>query len=282
MSTTTIALLHPGDMGAAVGACLTGNGHIVTWASQGRSASSQARAQAANLRDRETLAQCVRDAQIVLAVCPPHGAITLAQEVAALDFRGVYVDANAIAPSTARDIATAIEAAGGTYVDGGIIGPPPRAGVRSSMYLSGAAAPRIAALLANSNMRTDVVTGPVGAASAVKACYAAWTKGATALLGAIRTLAVREGVESTLLAEWEASQPGVVKRSERILGDARKAWRWVGEMEEIAKAFESNSLPGGFHLAAAELFRRLESFKDGSDTPAYTQIQDALTGPRRI
>lgn len=269
-------------MGAAVGTCLTSNGHTVTWASQGRSASSQARAQAANLRDCETLAECVRDAHIVLSVCPPHGAIALAQDVAALRFRGVYVDANAIAPSTARDIATAIEAAGGTYVDGGIIGPPPRSGVRSSMYLSGTAAPRIAALLAGSNMRTDIVTGPVGAASAVKACYAAWTKGATALLAAIRTLAVREGVESTLLAEWEASQAGVVKRSERILGDARKAWRWVGEMQEIAKAFESNGLPGEFHLAAAELFRRLEPFKDGSDPYPYTQIQDALTGPRRI
>lgn len=282
MTTHTIALLHPGDMGAAVGACLAGNGHTVTWASQDRSASSRKRAQAAGLRDRETIAQCLREAQIVLSVCPPHGAFALAQQVAALGFGGIFVDANAIAPSTARDIATTIEAAGGTFVDGGIIGPPPRAGVRSSMYLSGTHAARIAALFEHSSMRTDVVEGPVGAASAVKACYAAWTKGATALLAAIRTLAQREGVEATLLAEWEVSQPGVAKRSERVLGDARKAWRWVGEMEEIAKGFESNGLPGGFHLAAAELFRRLESFKDGSDTPTYAQIQDALTGPRRI
>lgn len=282
MTPHTIALLHPGDMGAAVGACLTGNGHTVGWASQGRSASSAKRAHAAGLRDRETLPQCVRDAEIVLSVCPPHGALTLARQVAGTGFRGVYVDANAIAPSTAREIAAAIEAAGGTYVDGGIIGPPPKAGVRSSMYLSGAQASHIAALLAGSNMRTDVVAGPVGAASAVKACYAAWTKGATALLASIRTLAQREGVEQTLLAEWEVSQPGVGKRSERMLGDARKAWRWVGEMDEIAKAFESNGLPGGFHLAAAELFRRLESFKDGHDTPTYPQIQDALTSqPRR-
>lgn len=280
--TTTIALLHPGDMGAAVGACIAGNGHTVTWASQGRSASTRVRAQAASLRDRETMAQCLRDAEIVLSVCPPHGALALAREVAALGFRGVYVDANAIAPGTAREIAATIEAAGGTFVDGGIIGPPPKPGVRSSMYLSGAQAVRIAALFADSPMRTDIVEGPVGAASAVKACYAAWTKGAAALLSSIRTLAAREGVEATLLAEWEASQPGVIKRSEGMLGNARKAWRWVGEMEEIAKAYEASGLPGGFHLAAAELFRRLESFKDDAEPPTYPQLQDALTGqPRR-
>ena len=125
MPKKTIALLHPGDMGAAIGACLVSSGHRVVWASAGRSAATRTRAADAGLEDLTSLARAVDAAEIVLSVCPPHGALDLADAIAALEFDGLYVDANAIAPDTTREAGAIVEAAGARFVDGGIIGPPP-------------------------------------------------------------------------------------------------------------------------------------------------------------
>jgi 3-hydroxyisobutyrate dehydrogenase-like beta-hydroxyacid dehydrogenase len=275
----TIALLHPGEMGAAIGACLAKRGLRVVWASAGRGAATRSRAKAAGLEDLGSLERALAAAEIVLSVCPPHGALALAREVAGSRFGGIYVDANAISPETARNVGRVVEKSGASFVDGGIIGPPPVEGGRSRMYLSGGPAKDVAAVFAGSNMEAIPLEGPAGAASALKACYAGWTKGATALLAAIRALAEVEGVEAALLAEWKRSQPELQKRSEVVTVQARKAWRWIGEMEEIAASFEAAGLPGGFHLAAADLYRRLEGFKDGAAPPTLAEVIEALRKP---
>lgn len=279
MPKMTVALFHPGEMGAAMGACLVTAGSRVVWASAGRSAATRARA--AEIEDLESPERALAAADIVLSVCPPHAALGLARNVAGQGFGGLYVDANAISPATAREVGRVIEAAGAVFVDGSIIGPPPVSGVRSRLYLSGSKAAEVAALFAGSNLEALVLEGPTGAASALKACYAAWTKGATALLASIRALAQHEGVEPALLGEWKRSQPELQKRSEAVLANARKAWRWIGEMEEIAASFETAGLPAGFHLAAAEVYRRLEDFKDGATPPSLAEVTAALRRARR-
>jgi len=276
VSSKTIAVFHPGEMGAAIGACLGGRGLKVVWASAGRSAATRARALAAGLEDLGPLERAVDAADVVLSVCPPHGALALAREVADRGFRGIYVDANAISPVTARQVGRVLETAGARFVDGGIIGPPPVRRGTSRLYLSGGPAKDVALLFAGSHLEAVALEGAAGAASALKACYAGWTKGATALLAAIRALAEHEGVEGALLAEWRLSQPDLEKRSEVVTAQARKAWRWIAEMEEIAASFAAAGLPDGFHLAAADVYRRLESFKDGANPPSLKQVTAAL------
>jgi len=277
MTESHIALLHPGEMGAAVGRCLAGRGLPVSWVFDGRSAATRARAAAAGLEECLTLEQALDGAGIVLSICPPHGAMELARAVAGRKgFRGLYVDANAIAPSTARDIARLIETAGGHFVDGGIIGPPPTSPGRTRFYVCGRAAPEVAGLFAATDLETIVLDGEVGAASALKMCFAAWNKGATALLAGIRALAQAEGVDSGLLAEWRLSRPELPAQSEVVTTQARKAWRWVAEMDEIAATFEAAGLPGGFHHAAAEIFERLSGFKDGASNPSLDEVTAAL------
>jgi hypothetical protein len=101
-------------------------------------------------------------------------------------------------------------------------------------------------------------TGPgSAAASALKMAYAGWTKGAAALLLAVRALARAEGVEDALLAEWALSQPDLAGRSAGAAQSAAaKGWRWTGEMTEIAASMAAAGLPDGFHQAAADIFRR--------------------------
>src|SRR5215469_8827155 len=118
----TIGLLNPGEMGAAVGHCLTAAGHSVLWASAGRTEQTARRAAAAGLTDAGTARQLAASSQVILSICPPHAALDVAWAVHG--FTGLYLDANAIAPGTARAVAELITSNGGTYVDGGIIGPP--------------------------------------------------------------------------------------------------------------------------------------------------------------
>jgi 3-hydroxyisobutyrate dehydrogenase-like beta-hydroxyacid dehydrogenase len=273
----TIAMLHPGEMGAAIGAGLSARGHRVVWASAGRSAATRKRAEHAGLEDVETLARAVKAADIVFSVTPPHAAMELAQAVAACGFGGAYVDANAVSAETSRAVGRVLEAAGASYVDAGIIGPPPIPGASVRLYVCGGRAREIAALFEGCIMQVIALEGPVGAASALKVCYAAWNKGVTALLAAIRTLAEKEGVGPALLAEWTISLPDIPKRSELVTVSARKAWRWIAEMEEVAASFEAAGLPAGFHLAAADIYRRLEGFKDAAMPPALAEVTAALS-----
>lgn len=279
--TTTVGLLHPGDMGSMVGACAVAAGSRVRWASAGRSAGTRQRAAAAGLEDAGSLDALVAGSEVIISVCPPAAALDLAREVAARRFTGLFVDANAIAPATAREIGAVVEGAGASFVDGGLIGPPPRAAGSTRLYLSGREAKRAVALFESSALEAIAVNDSPGAASALKMVYAAHTKGSSALLIAIRALASCEGVDDALLAEWRRSQPDLPKRSESAARDnARKAWRFVGEMEEIAATFEAAGLPGGFHQAAAVIYQRLADYKDATTPPTMADLVAPLTQRR--
>ncbi len=280
MAKKTIAILHPGEMGAAVGACLVSAGHHVVWASAGRSAATRARAGEAGLEDLVTLARAVAEAEFVFSICPPHGALELAAEIAELGFDGLYVDGNAVSSDTAREVGARVEAAHARFVDGGIIGPAPATAGTTRFYLSGPKAGEVAALFKGTFVTATALDGPVGAASALKVCYAAWNKGSIALLTAVRALARHEGVDGDLMTEWKHSLPDVAKRSEAITSQARKAWRWIGEMDEIAGSFAAAGLPGGFHIAAADIYSRLEDFKDAAKAPTMGEILDAVATGR--
>jgi 3-hydroxyisobutyrate dehydrogenase-like beta-hydroxyacid dehydrogenase len=253
---TVIGVLHPGEMGAAVGACLSQRGLTVLWASDGRSGATAARAAADGMRDAGTVGEMSGRADVILSVCPPGAAIDVARSV--VGFGGIYVDANAVSPGTAREIARMVEAGGASYVDGGIIGAPPRSEGDSRLYLSGQRAAEVGELFAGTALEARVMGDEPGAASAVKMAYAAWTKGTAALILAIRALAHAEAVEDTLLAEWEQSQPTLAARSHSAARSAAgKGWRWVAEMEEIAATMAAAGLPPGFHQAAAAIYTRI-------------------------
>jgi 3-hydroxyisobutyrate dehydrogenase-like beta-hydroxyacid dehydrogenase len=276
MTVETIGLLHPGDMGAGIGAALVGAGYTVTWASAGRSSASAGRAASANLVDLGSVEAMIDRCQVILSICPPAHAVAVANEVAG--FGGLYLDANAIAPATARRVASVIEAGGGRYVDGGIIGGPPTPTYGPRLYLSGPAAAEMGELLAGTMVDARVMSEDQTAASGVKMCFAAWTKGTSALLLGIRALAIAQGVEAPLLEEWHTSIPELDQRS-LTAGQqaATKGWRWVGEMEEIAATFRSAGLPDGFHLAAADIFARPHRHElAGADQATLRSVLEAL------
>ena len=281
MAQTTIGVLHPGEMGSVVAACARHAGARVVWTSAGRRSATRDRAAAAGLEDVGALRDLVAASDVIVSVCPPEAALAVARDVAAAGFSRLYVDGNAVAPGTVRAIARVIEGGGATFIDGGIIGPPPRKPGTTRLYVSGAGAPQVKALFGDSALEVIVLDAPAGAASAVKMAYASWTKGTSALILSVRALAAIEGVEDALLADWRTSQPQLLKRAEDAAsGSAPKAWRFVGEMNEIAATFAAAGLPDGFHLAAAEIWRRLSSYKD-AQKPSVDDVVALLAASAR-
>jgi 3-hydroxyisobutyrate dehydrogenase-like beta-hydroxyacid dehydrogenase len=233
-----VGLLQPGEMGAAIGNALAAAGHEVLWASEGRSEASRARAE--RFGDAGSVAAIAARAEVVFSVVPPHAALDTAQTLSG--YAGIYVDANAIAPATARDVGSRFA----RFVDGGIIGGPPD----PRLYLSGEEAETVAALFAGSVIEARVTTD----ASALKCAYAGWSKGSAALLLAMRRYGERAGVWEDLAAEWPPELHDRLASAERSA--EKKGWRWIGEMEQIAAALDAEDLPPGFHEAAAEIYRR--------------------------
>ena len=267
-----IGVLHPGEMGQSVCRALQDSGHDVVWCRAERSAATCHRGEP--YRCVDSLAEMTAAAQGIISVCPPAESLVVARSVLALGYAGIFVDANAVAPATAQQLSQMFAS---RYVDGGIIGPPADQAGTTRLYLSGDQAQAVAAWFSAGDLDARVVGTEPAQASALKMAYAAYTKGSSALLLAVNALAGRAGVEDQLWAEWELSQPGLLRRSEGAAGaTARKAWRFVGEMEEIASTFAAADLPAGFHRGALEIYARMAGFKDADGAISLADVMAAL------
>ena len=254
----TVAVMSPGDMGHAVAATLRAHGLRVITCLEGRSARTRALAEQAGIEAVPDDDALVREADLLLSILVPAQALRLARQIAAALGRTgtdlLYVDCNAVAPQTARRIAEVVEAAGANFADAGIIGPPPKTGARTVFYASGAHAKSLAALR-DFGLDVRPVGERPGDASAVKMCYAALTKGTTALMTELSVAAERLGVTAVLRQEFSESQQAPLDRmAKAVPAMIPKAHRWVGEMEEIARTFEDCGLTPKIYLGAAEIY----------------------------
>jgi len=267
----TVAILSPGDMGNAVGKMLIDQGVRVVAALDERSPRTRQLAAQAGIEDVGSIDQLVQTAQVVLSILVPAQATAAAQQVADALTRHpndlLYVDCNAIAPTTVAAIDQIITGAGGRFADAGIIGPPPRDFASTRIYASG---PQVAPFVQLRDYGLNVIDlgGAVGRASAFKMCYAALTKGTTALQTQLLTAAAAYDLSAELAAEFSNSQAHALGQMERGLPSmAAKAHRWVGEMEEIAKTFAAIGLPPETFIGAAEIYRYVSSTSLGKLTP---------------
>ena len=272
-----VGVLHPGSMGSALASNARGD---VYWASNGRSPATAARARDAGMVDLESLQKLAVRVDTIISVCPPHAAVEVASDVSRLGFEGIYIDANAISPATSLEIARMFA----RFVDGGIVGTPPRppgttTSTKTRLYLSGEEAGIVAGIFAGSHVEPRVVGQAPGSASALKVAYAGWTKGSAALLLSVAAYARSQGVLDNLIHEWEGSIPDLPGRLQAVASSiGRKAWRFEGEMEQIAAALADSDLPDGLHMAAAEVYARLADLKDHAGPETMDEIVDLIVG----
>ncbi|HLO16154.1 MAG TPA: DUF1932 domain-containing protein [Anaerolineales bacterium] len=192
-------------------------------------------------------------------------------------FKGLYLDANAISPQHAIEIGLMLETNNIQFVDGGIIGGPAWIPKETWLYLSGEHSEEVAFYFSNGPLETKIIGDEIGKASALKMCYAAYTKGTTALLSAILTAAESLRVGEELYQQWDMDDKDFSEQvNRRVAHVTVKAWRFEGEMKEIASTFREAGLPDGFHLAAAEIYQRMINFKDSAETPLLSDVLKAL------
>lgn len=277
MTQLNFGILHPGAMGTSIAASAQNSGQIVYWASDGRSPQTHGRAAEHGLLDAGTLANLCETCSVIVCVCPPHAAEEVAAEVLALGFAGLYVDANAISPQRAARIGGLMAEAGVSFVDGGIIGGPAWKPGHTWLYLSGSEAARVASLFSAGPLETQVIGDSPGKASAIKMCYAAYTKGTSGLLCAILAAAEELDVREELRAQWSRNGSDFAEKTHaRVQRVTAKAWRFAGEMEEIADTFEQAGVPREFHAACATIYRRIAHFKDAAELPPIEDVLAAL------
>jgi 3-hydroxyisobutyrate dehydrogenase-like beta-hydroxyacid dehydrogenase len=266
-----VAILSPGEMGHAIGGVLVRRGVRVITSLGGRSERTAGLTRKAGVVDVGSLDRVVAEADLVMSVMPSAAAPTVAREVAArLPGRSrplTFVECNAIAPHLAREIAGIVADAGGEVVDAGIVGSPPTDARSPRFYASG---PRLDAFLALRDYGLDVrPLGPeIGQASAMKMCYAALTKGLTALGTELLLAAEAHHLLEPVFAELRASQPSLLDWLERsVPAMPPKSRRWVSEMGEIAATLEDLGLSPGYHRAAASLYSRVGDTRLGAERP---------------
>ena len=272
-----IGILHPGEMGISIAASAINNGHQVFWMSQSRSDKTRARAENHNLIEIDSLFRFCQICEMIISVCPPHSAEEVATSVLEAGFQGLYLDANAISPQRAAKIGHMLNVNNIRFVDGGIIGGPAWRPKETWLYLSGKHSDEIAGCFLNGPLEIKIMGNEIGKASALKMCYAAYSKGTTALLAAILAAAESLAVGNELNELWDMDNAGFSEQANRrATRVTAKAWRFEGELLEIASTFENVGLPSGFHEAAAEIYRRMAGFKDLSETPTLNHVLKSL------
>lgn len=272
-----IGILHPGNMGVSIAASAVNSGHEVYWVSESRSDKTRCRADKHNLIEVGSLNLLCETSEIIFSVCPPHAAEDVANSVIDCGFKGHYLDANAISPQRAKRIGESMSANGVAFIDGGIIGGPAWTPNETILFLSGKESQLIADCFSNGPLETKIIGDEIGKASALKMCYAAYSKGTTALLTAILATAESLGVREELYRQWDLDGPNFSEQANRrATRVTAKAWRFEGEMHEIASTFEEAGLPNGFHEAAAEVYRRMAGFKESPETPKLEEVLESL------
>jgi 3-hydroxyisobutyrate dehydrogenase-like beta-hydroxyacid dehydrogenase len=272
-----LGILHPGQMGISVAVSAKNSNHNVYWVSEGRSLQTRERAEEYGLIELKTVKELIQTCGVIICVCPPHAAEDVAREVLASGFQGLYMDANAIAPQRAIRIGHMMTEVGVEFVDGGIIGGPAWKPETTWLYLSGKQAEEAALYFSAGPIGVEVISDEIGKASALKMCFAAYTKGTTALICAIMASAESLGVRENLERQWSrGGSDFAVQTQQRVRRVTAKAWRFAGEMDEIASTLEEAGLPGGFHKAAAEIYGRIQHFKGLEKQPPLNTVLAAL------
>ena len=271
MKIERIGFMTPGDMGQGVALQLKNKGFTVCTALEKRSERSRKMAAEIGLTDLGSIARLTAESDLIMSVMNPGAALDFAREAAAAirtqSKKPTYVDCNAVAPDTMREIDELMKSAGARCLDGGIIGPPPRGKAKTSLYVSGPGSSDLAQI-GNEQLRVTVMSEKLGDASAIKACYSGFNKGTQGLLLQTLVAAQRLGVYEALEKQLLSSKGDMYNwLLETLPQMPPKAYRWVPEMHQLAKTFEGVGMTPRIFQGEADMFEMIAATALGKETP---------------
>lgn len=273
----TVTIIGAGEMGAAVGRRMREMGARVLTSLDGRGAASTERVKRAQLEVIEDDAQLASESGFILSIVPPGVALNVAERfvrsIKSIREKPIFVDCNAVSPTTARQIGAALAAAGCDFIDAGIIGGPPRPGYDPRFYASGPRAEAMT-LLRSFGLDIEILDDRIGTASGLKMSYAGLTKGFIAIGAAMTAAASRAGLGPALRAELKRSQPQTFEMLRtRVPAMFSKAYRWVAEMEEIAAFLDKPARGETIFKGAASLYEQIAAEWDSDQSKAAARLK---------
>ena len=260
-----IGLIGLGEMGSEIGRYLVMNDLEVISVYEGRSEISKQRASKYKIRDAGSIEQFCKISDLVISIIPPDKAVETANLYTSYKNKDgqIYCDLNAISTITAKKIKLLLGEKKIDYVDGAIMGGPPTENYSPRIYLSGKLSEKLN-FLNGKGIELMVLKGSDFKASATKMVYASITKGSKALVAGALIAAKKNNVYDELMEELKYSEEyfSLVAKNQ-IPSIKHKAYRWVGEMNEISLTYKESGLTGGFHSEAANVYELIKNLPEG-------------------
>ena len=259
-----IGLIGLGEMGSEIGRYLVMNDLEVISVYEGRSEISKKRASKYKIRDAGSIEQFCKISDLVISIIPPDKAIETANLYTSYKnkYGQIYCDLNAISTITAKKIKLLLDEKKIDYVDGAIMGGPPTENYSPRIYLSGKLSEKLN-FLNGKGIELMVLKGSDFKASATKMVYASITKGSKALVAGALIAAKKNNVYDELMEELKYSEEyfSLVAKNQ-IPSIKHKAYRWVGEMNEISLTYKESGLTGGFHSEAENVYELIKNLPE--------------------
>ena len=268
MSYKKIGILSIGEMGFHWAKLLKSHGVEVLTFDQDRGEVSRKRAANAGVQSVASMAEFVQSSELIVSIVVPSAATRVALDVAdAVKKSGrknlLFLDANAISPMTADEIAAVLNPAGIDFVDGCIIGSAAKMGKGTIVYVSGQQASRLQSL-ESFNIPIKVLGPNTNQASAFKVVYAGLTKGLQGLFCELFMGARRFGLLKELTAQYEDSFPGLIdKVSSSIVGLRIHARRRAEEMDELKRTFNHHGMESFMAPAVQKVLESIAALESG-------------------
>lgn len=259
-----IGLIGLGEMGSEIGRYLVMNDLEVISVYEGRSEISKKRASKYKIRDAGSIEQFCKISDLVISIIPPDKAVETANLYTSYKNKDgqIYCDLNAISTITAKKIKLLLDEKKIDYVDGAIMGGPPTENYSPRIYLSGKLSEKLN-FLNGKGIELMVLKGSDFKASATKMVYASITKGSKALVAGALIAAKKNNVYDELMEELKYSEEyfSLVAKNQ-IPSIKHKAYRWVGEMNEISLTYKESGLTGGFHSEAENVYELIKNLPE--------------------
>ena len=259
-----IGLIGLGEMGSEIGRYLVMNDLQVISVYEGRSEISKKRASKYKIRDAGSIEQFCKISDLVISIIPPDKAVETANLYTSFKNKDgqIYCDLNAISTITAKKIKLLLDEKKIDYVDGAIMGGPPTENYSPRIYLSGKLSEKLN-FLNGKGIELMVLKGSDFKASATKMVYASITKGSKALVAGALIAAKKNNVYDELMEELKYSEEyfSLVAKNQ-IPSIKHKAYRWVGEMNEISLTYKESGLTGGFHSEAENVYELIKNLPE--------------------
>ena len=260
-----IGLIGLGEMGSEIGRYLVMNDLEVISVYEGRSGLSKKRALNYDIKDAGSIEKFCMKSDLIISIIPPDKAIETAESYTSYKNKNgqIYCDLNAVSTMTAKKLKLILDEKKIEYVDGAIMGGPPTENYSPRIYLSGKLSEKLK-FLNGKGMELMILKGSDFKASATKMVYASITKGSKALVAGALITAKKNDVYDELMDELKYSEEYFSMVAKNQLPSVKhKAYRWIGEMNEISLTFKESGLTGGFHSEAEKVYELIKNLPEG-------------------